>query len=174
MAGLRAAELDILVGALRTPRLGGDVRERPLFSDPHLVAVRRGHPLANGQAVHKADLARFPWVVPPLGTPRRAYVDNLFAELPARPRIVAETSSLAMMTALLGESDCLTLVSRGQALEEFQGIGLATLPLNLHAPERTVGATTRTGWLPTIVQRRFLHLLRQECRRLADEPRAAA
>ena len=173
MASLRAAELDILVGALRTPRLGGDVRERPLFSDPHLVAVRRDHPLARADEVEEADLSRFPWVVPPCGTPRGAYVERLFAELPERPRIVAETSSLSMMTALLAESDCLTLVSRAQALQEFRGVDLATLPLHLRAPERTVGATTRAGWLPTIVQRRFLDLLRQECRRIAEEPLAA-
>jgi LysR family transcriptional regulator of gallate degradation len=69
-----------------------------------------------------------------------------------RPRIVA---SLAVMTAILRESDCLTLMSRAQAMDEFQGVGVSMLPSNLRAAERVVGVTTRCGWLPTLVQRRF-------------------
>jgi hypothetical protein len=63
-----------------------------------------------------------------------------------RPRIVAETSSLAVMTAILRESDCLTLMSRAQAMDEFQGVGVSMLPINLRAAERVVGVTTRCGW----------------------------
>jgi len=165
VAGLRIGELDMVVGALRRPRLGGDLVERPLFDDPHVVVARAGHPLVGGAALQEADLARFPWVAPPAHLPRRAFVEDLFARLPTRPRIVAETSSLTIMTAILAESDCLTLLSRSQATHEFQRAGLIMLPMRFEAPARIVGVTTRSGWLPTKVQRRFLTLLRQECRR---------
>jgi DNA-binding transcriptional LysR family regulator len=174
MAGLRSGELDLLVGALRNPRLGGEVVERPLFNDPHVVAARAGHPLAGEGPLREADLARFPWVAPASGTPRRVFVEALFARLPERPRVVAETSSLAVMTAILAESDCLTLVSRAQARDEFRGAGLVILPVELSAPERMVGVTLRAGWLPTRVQRRFLSLLREECRRAAGPALEAA
>jgi DNA-binding transcriptional LysR family regulator len=167
MIGLRSGELDMLVGALRVPRLGGDVAEQPLFNDPHVVAARVDHPLAGVAVLREADLARYPWVAPARDTPRRAFVERLFSRLPERPRIVAETSSLSVMTAILAESDCLTLVSRAQAQHEFKGVGLAMLPIRFSAPERTVGVTMRSGWLPTRVQRRFLTLLRQESRALA-------
>lgn len=167
IARLRGGELDVVVGALRDPRLGGDVVERPLFGDPHVVAARAGHPLAREAAPDEADLARFPWVAPARDTPRRAFVEELFARLPVRPRIVAETSSLTLMTAILAESDCLTLLARSQAQHEVRGADLVTLPIRLGSPPRTVGTTIRSGWLPTRVQRRFLTLLRQECRRTA-------
>lgn len=166
MARLRGGELDVLVGALRDPRLEGDVVERPLFGDPHVVAARAGHPLTGEAAPGEADLARFPWVAPPAGTPRRAFVEELFARLPVRPRIVAETGSLTLMTAILAESDCLTLLARSQARLELPGT-LVTLPVRLDSRPRLVGTTIRSGWLPTRVQRRFLTLLRQECRRVA-------
>src|SRR5262249_42638337 len=92
MARLRGGEPDVLVGALRDRRRGGDVVERPLFGDPHVVAARTGHPLAGAAVLDEADLARFPWVAPARDTPRRAFVEGLFARLPVRPRIVAETS----------------------------------------------------------------------------------
>jgi hypothetical protein len=44
------------------------------------------------------------------------------------------------------------------------------LPIRLGSPQRIVGTTIRSGWLPTRVQRRFLTLLRQECRRVAEQP----
>jgi DNA-binding transcriptional LysR family regulator len=170
MTRLRAGELDVLVGALRDPRLGDDVVERPLFADPHVVAARAGHPLAAEAVLSEADLARFPWVAPARDTPRRAFVEDLFARLPVRPRIVAETSSLTMMTAILAESDCLTLLAHSQARHEVKGAFLVMLPIRLGSPPRIVGTTIRSGWLPTRVQRRFLTLLRQECRRVAEGP----
>jgi DNA-binding transcriptional LysR family regulator len=167
MKRLRNSELDVVIGALRSPRLRGDVVERALFNDPHMAVARTGHPLAGGAVLREDDLATFPWVAPTRNTPRRGFIEELFDRLPMRPRIVAETSSLAVMTAILRESDCLTLMSRAQAMDEFQSVGVSMLPINLHAAERVVGVTTRSGWLPTPVQRRFLTLLRQECHLLS-------
>jgi DNA-binding transcriptional LysR family regulator len=164
MQGLRSGELDVVVGALRFPRLGGDVVERVLFRDPHVAVARAGHPLGDRATLQEDDLAKFPWVAPSRNTPRRAFIEDLFDRLPMRPHVVAETGSLAVMTAILRESDCLTLMSRAQAMDEFQSVGLSMLPIDLHAAERVVGVTTRSGWLPTFVQRRFLALLRQQCR----------
>ncbi|KGM31852.1 type 2 periplasmic-binding domain-containing protein, partial [Inquilinus limosus] len=75
--------------------------------------------------------------------------------------------SLTLMTAILAESDCLTLLARSQARLELRG-ALVTLPVRLDSRPRMVGTTIRSGWLPTRVQRRFLTLLRQECRRAAE------
>lgn len=174
VAALRNGDLDVVVGALRSPRLSGDLVERALFTDPHVVVVRAGHPLAQAERVSEADLARYPWVAPERNTPRRAFVEDLFARLPERPRIVAETSSLTLMTALLMESQCLTLVSQAQAVREFSAIGLSVLPIRLGAPDRVVGVTIRRDWLPTVVQRRFLTLLRQACRAPVRTPAHAA
>jgi LysR family transcriptional regulator of gallate degradation len=101
VAALRGGELDTMVGALRSPRLGGDVIERPLFKDPHVAVARRGHPLTEQAVIQEIDLAQFPWVAPTRDTPRRAFVKDFFTRLPVRPSIVAETSSLSIMTAIL-------------------------------------------------------------------------
>jgi LysR family transcriptional regulator, regulator for genes of the gallate degradation pathway len=167
MLGLRSGGLDVVVGALRSPRLGGDLVERALFNDPHVAVARAGHPLSKLATLRENDLATFPWVAPTRDTPRRGFIEDLFDRLPTRPRIVAETSSLAVMTAILRESDCLTLMSRAQAMDELESVGVSLLPIDLHAAERVVGVTTRSGWLPTPVQRRFLTLLRQACRERA-------
>ena len=44
---LRAGSLDFLVGLLKNPAPADDVIEEELMQDPYVIAVRKGHPLAN-------------------------------------------------------------------------------------------------------------------------------
>jgi len=161
---LRFGRLDIIVGALREPRLEGMVLETELFTDPYVVVVRRGHALASRRKIRPADLVDYGWVIPQQDMPRRAVVEMMLATLPARPRIVVETSSLAMMMAMLDENDCISLLSRSHIL--YGNYRNDVVALNVVPPkaERTVGFTVRSNWLPTQVQQDFLDRLRFQCR----------
>jgi len=156
--------LDIIVGALREPRLEGNVVERELFSDPYVVVVRRGHPLTAQRRVGMKDLAAHGWVVPQQDMPRRAVVDMMLARLPQPPRVLVETSSLAMMMAMLEENDCVSLLSRSHIL--YGNYRNEVVALDVPAPkgERAVGYTTRADWLPTPPQQEFIEQLQAQCR----------
>jgi len=164
VGGLRDGTVDVLVGALRGEERDGGLVESPLFDDPYVIVARAGHILARAGAIADSDLADYGWVIPTRTMPRHAALETLFARLPRRPRVALETSSLAMTTSTLVESDCLSLLSRSQAQMSAADSGIAVLAVGLSGPRRLVGATTRAGWLPTRVQRRFLTILRQECR----------
>jgi len=82
-------------------------------------------------------------------------------------------SSLAMMTCALAESDCLSVLSRSQASTQEFNADIAVLPVEMPWPKRFVGTTTRAGWLPTRIQRRFLTLVRRECRSMNSAKRGA-
>ncbi|WP_321963711.1 LysR family transcriptional regulator [Paraburkholderia sp. J7] len=159
---LRGGGIDIIVGGLREPRLAGSVQETELFADPYVVAVRKGHRLARRKTVALADLADHDWVMPQHNVPRRAVIDSIFAQLPVKPPPVLETSSLAMMLAMLMESDCLTLLSRAQIRDAYPGRELVALDLALPGASREVGYTVRTDWLGTAVQQTFVEVLRAE------------
>ncbi|QNB16873.1 LysR family transcriptional regulator [Paraburkholderia tropica] len=159
---LRSGGIDFLVGGLREPRLTGLVHETELFADPYVVAVRKGHALARRKSVVLADLADHDWVMPQHNVPRRAVIDSIFARLPVKPPLVVETSSLAMMLAMLMESDCLTLLSRAQIRDAYPGRELVALNLELPGASRAVGYTVRTDWLGTAFQQTFLELLCEE------------
>ncbi len=161
MVGLRSGRLNAVLGALRAPRAPSDVVEAPLFADPYVVIAHRRHPLAARKTLTPTMLARQSWVAPASGTPRRAALDRLFARLPAQPRIVLETNSVAMLLAALTESDCLALSSRAHALASFGGSDLVLFPLPV-AAARQVGIMSRVGWLPTSVQQALLDLLQAE------------
>ena len=161
---LEFGELDIVVGALRSPRLHGAVRETELFDDPYVVVVRRGHALAGRKRVTPGDLAAYDWVVPQRDMPRRVAVEAMLASLPHRPRVAVETSSLAMMMTMLEESDCISLLSRSHILYGSYRDDVVALRVDTPMRERTVGITTRAGWLATPLQQAFIEHLREQCR----------
>jgi molybdate transport repressor ModE-like protein len=164
MGTLRNGTADFVIGALRGDGIAPDLVETALFEDPYVVVARSTHRLARATRIKDADLARQHWIIPPRGLPRYAALQALFARLPKRPGTVLETSSLAMMTSALAESDCLSVLSRSQASTRESNASIAVLPVELPWQQRFVGTTTRAGWLPTRIQRRFLTLVRQECR----------
>ena len=154
--------IDIIIGGLREPRLTDSVQETELFADPYVVAVRKGHRLAGQKTIAAHDLADYDWVVPQRNVPRRAVIDSLFARLPVRPPLVVETSSLAMMMAMLIESDCITLLSRSQIVDAYSGSEMVALDLETPEASRAVGFTVRTDWLGTAIQQAFVEHLRGE------------
>ncbi|SAL18902.1 LysR family transcriptional regulator [Caballeronia udeis] len=160
---LRTGAIDIIIGGLREPRLMGSVQETELFADPYVVAVRKGHRLAGQKSIAAHDLAGYDWVVPQRNVPRRAVIDSIFARLQVKPPLVVETSSLAMMIAMLVESDCITLLSRALIREASPGSEMVALELVTPEASRAVGYTLRTDWLGTAVQQAFVEHLREEC-----------
>lgn len=160
---LQNGALDVIVGALREPRVTGLLGETELFADPYVIAVRKGHRLARRRRVATRDLAAYEWVVPQRNVPRRTVIDALLAQLTVKPPLVVETTSLAMMVAMLVESDCITLLPRSQIDEAFPGSEMAALELEAPEARRVVGYTLRADWLGTAVQQAFLGYLRDEC-----------
>lgn len=151
----------MVLGALRPWHGSTEFRQLRLFTDPYVLVVGARHPLAKSPAPSEAELANYPWVVPWRETPRRAVIETLFARLPRRPQMVMETNSLAMMSAILEESRCITILSRAQIDTDVTEGWLAILPLLTELASRWVGATTRSDWLPTQVQQRLLTILAQ-------------
>ncbi|MEK6348591.1 MAG: LysR family transcriptional regulator [Burkholderia sp.] len=160
---LQNGALDVIVGALREPRVTGLLGETELFADPYVIAVRKGHRLARRKRVATRDLAAYEWVVPQRNVPRRTVIDALLAQLTVKPPLVVETTSLAMMVAMLVESDCITLLPRSQIDEALPGSEMAALELEAPEARRVVGYTLRADWLGTAVQQAFLGYLRDEC-----------
>jgi len=153
---LRSGTLDLMVGALRSPMLETDLAQRALFEDLPAVFGRKGHPLTGTQP-GPAELARYPWSVPPRGAPLRDSWERFFADAGlAPPAVPLESGSVMMIRQILIDSDFLTMLSPDQVAVELEAgwlEQLVPLPADLG---RTIGITTRSSWRPTEVQREFL------------------
>lgn len=158
---LRDGDLDLLIGALRDPSPGDDVKQTPMFEDRLVILGRKRHPLS-GTRPDISDLARYPWTIAAKGVPLRAQWERIFAGTGvAIPDVPVECGSVITIRQILMDSDFLTLLSPDQVAVELEA---GWLDIICDAPEglvRTIGVTTRTEWRPTALQRAFIDTLRQ-------------
>ena len=153
-------DLDVIVGALRDPAPGKDVEQQPLFVDRPAIIGRKDHPLAN-RVPSPAELAEYPWIASPQGTPLHARWCLMFESAALRPpRIPIECGSVIAIRQILATSDFLAMLSPDQVgLELSTGLlaVISEVPAEL---SRTIGITVRSGWRPTMIQSEFLEQLR--------------
>jgi DNA-binding transcriptional LysR family regulator len=170
---LRAGKLDLLFGVLRRPAWAIDVKEELLFGNPYVVVARVRHPLTRARRITPRELARYDWIMPEAGAPRRQAFERMFAGVPTPPSVSVETTSLSIYRSMLATSDRLTLMSR-LAAQSRESAALAVLPFRSPHLRRSDGVASRIDWHPTQVHLRFLQLLRTEARRVASGGRSAA
>ncbi|MBA4501582.1 LysR family transcriptional regulator [Marinobacterium marinum] len=166
---LRSGDLDLLVGALRSPAPADDVIQEELLSPPLAIVGRKEHPLRRAAPLQLEDLADYSWVVPRKGTPTRAFFDTLFSDrqIPLPTRIVESSSQILIRELLIG-SDRLTLISAHQIEHELRHGILGVIPFALSHTRRPIGITLRRDWQPTPTQSRFLEMIRDSASRYSD------
>lgn len=156
---LRSGTIDLMVGALRSPLAEPDVAQHPLFVDLPAIFARSGHPvvaaLAEGGA-GLAEIARYPFTLPPRGTPLRDSFERYFGEnqLPV-PEVPVESGSVMMIRQLMMAGDFLSALSPDQLQPEIEAgwvREIARLPASCG---RTIGMTVRSSMRPTEVQSEF-------------------
>jgi len=156
---LRAGDLDLLFGVLRRPAWAADVGEEFLFSNPYVVVVRRQHPLARIRNVTLRDLARYDWILPARGAPRREAFERLFAGSSRSPAVSIETTSSVIYKSVLATTDRIALLSTLEAgFAEAEALTL--LPFESPVLARADGVASRADWQPTRLHQQFLDLLR--------------
>jgi LysR family transcriptional regulator of gallate degradation len=165
LRGLRYGEIDVLIGALRDPVPVEDVEQEPLFTDHLAVVAGPEHPLAVATGLSVEDTLAYPWIAPPKETPGGSYLFRTLgigglAQTPVR--IVS--SSMVLVRGLLARGDYLTILSPHQAAVEIERGDMIRLDLALPDSARPIGLTTRSGWVPTATQARFLDLIRSAAR----------
>ncbi|MDY0749146.1 LysR family transcriptional regulator [Paucibacter sp. R3-3] len=144
-ASLRNGDLDFILGALRSCALTKELTLEPLFEDQISLIVRAGHPLARaGTGLQQLLKAR--WVLSRRGAPSRELFEQFFAacQLPA-PAPAVETGDLAVLRALLMESDMVTAISPQQLCYEILDGSLVELGFPLDMTKRQIGITQRDG-----------------------------
>ena len=156
---LRQGDLDLMVGALRVP-CPPDMIQEPMFADRLGVFCGPGHPLLEATEPG-SRLTEFPWVLSPVGTPTRAWIDAALPDLvrAALPELV-ETSSMVMVRGLLQSGRRLTVISRNQVATEVRTGLMRELPVALADGPRPIGVTRRADWVPTPAQEAVLEALR--------------
>ena len=102
MPGLRAGEIDLVVGRLPTHRHRKELTQISLFQEEIRLVVAHGHPLSGRVGLGFSDLRDYGWILPPAETTLRRQVDQYFIENGQyHPPVVVESVSYLTNRALL-------------------------------------------------------------------------
>lgn len=158
---LRHGRIDLVLGALRNPSPGNDLRQEEFFREPLSIVVRAGHPLLKSRTLDAAKLMKLEWIAPPTLTPAGAHFAAFLRRrgLPLPKRII-ECSSFITTRDLLVRGDRAALLSASQIDHEALAGELAIAVAELPGTERPIGVCTRADWSPTRMQSEFLALIR--------------
>jgi DNA-binding transcriptional LysR family regulator len=132
LAQLTRGEVDLMLGRLTTGSHDDDFESVPLLGEAQVGVVRAGHPLLRESAIGLAQLAQWPWILQPPGSPQRHRFEAALHEagIHVRPRIT-ETASTIVTTALLEVSDMAAVMPASLAAHYARLGVLAVLPVEL-------------------------------------------
>lgn len=144
MTQLRQGEIDLVLGRLAQASAMADLAFEQLYSEPMLLVVRPGHPLASRRKLALDLLAGYPLVLPVSGSLIRHTADAfLIAQGVALPNRLVEATDTSFVVGLLQRSDAVWFGPQG-AVEGFVARGeLKRLAIDTASTEGPVGLTVR-------------------------------
>ncbi|MBN9319693.1 MAG: DEAD/DEAH box helicase [Caulobacterales bacterium] len=155
-AGLAAGEFEIVVGTLPRQKGVAGLDEEELYGDRTRLVVRPRHPLLRRKTLQWTELARYPWVLPPIDSLLHDSLMDACRKngMPA-PVSVVETLSVSVIREYLATWDAIASLPESLALRlESQDV-IRPLPVDLPPLVRPVGMT----WLRSRAQTTSAKLL---------------
>ena len=134
---LGRGEVDLMLGRLLEGHHDDEHEGVPVIDEPQVVVARAGHPLLNppdaaDERLALRELARWPWVVQPPGSPQAGRFTAMMREAGVHRRLdIIETASTIATTALLEASDMLAVMPASLAAHYARLGVLRALPLAL-------------------------------------------
>lgn len=146
VAGLRAGDIDFILGALRPEQEAAGLVNESLMSEKMVVLARNGHPLSRRRKLTLPALHAARWILPRSHAPARAMLDKLFRrERLTTPEATLETADLAVVRGTLLRSDMIAAVSAQQLHDEIASGALTVLNVDMPGTQRAIGLMRRAG-----------------------------
>ncbi|PVX84802.1 LysR family transcriptional regulator [Paraburkholderia unamae] len=161
VAGLRAGDVDFVLGALRENDAASGLANERLMSEDMVVLARRDHPLAKKHGLTLNDLRDAQWILSRTHSPSRGLLEAQFRRVKLRPPMpTVETADLAVIRGLLLGTDMITSLSAQQLHYEIESGQLAVLDVPLQHTRRDIGLTLRAQGSPSPAARALIDAIR--------------
>jgi LysR family transcriptional regulator, regulator for genes of the gallate degradation pathway len=161
VAGLRAGDIDFVLGALRQNDASSGLTNERLMSEEMVVLARSDHPLAGVSGLTLRELSSAQWVLPRSHAPARGIFEAQFKRHKLKPPMpTVETADLAIIRGLLTHTDMLAAVSAQQLHYECEAGQLTVLDIVMQNTKRDIGLTLRAGGTPSPAARVMIDAIR--------------
>ncbi|MEY4751305.1 MAG: hypothetical protein RIQ60_3519 [Pseudomonadota bacterium] len=153
LAQLDQGEVELVFGRLVEGHHDDAYELVPVLAEPQVVVARGDHPLqaSTDLPLSLGELARWPWVLQPPGSPQAGRFEAMMREAGVHHRLdITETASTLATTALLDCSDMLAVMPASLAAHYARLGVLTVLPVDLPLRVPDVHLVWRRGrvWSP--------------------------
>lgn len=169
---LRQGDFDFVVGRMYESIDPREFRFDVLFQDSLVAFARRGHFLAHGRRITKAQRGACEWILPGLDSPARTAFQRAYLEhTGAMPNNTIESNSFMAMLTILSQTDLVGIaphqIFRGTWLQE----AFSTLDLGFKFPPQPTGIIRRARSIPSTAAQFAIHELRQVAQQIRKDMR---
>ncbi|WP_213302285.1 LysR family transcriptional regulator [Paraburkholderia sacchari] len=172
VAGVRAGDIDFILGALRANDATSGLENEKLMSENLVILARHDHPLAKVKDLSIKNLGDAQWVLPSSHSSTRRLFETLFRRAKIKPPMpTVETADLAIIRGLLLHTDMIAVLSAQQLHYECASGMLAVLDVPMRDTTRDIGLTTRTGSPPSPAAHELINAIRLVSTEIARTPR---
>lgn len=137
---LNAGSIDLAICPVRADQVPEGLSFKPILRGRNVIACAPSHPLARRATIKLADIAPYPWIAPPAGSPLYADLRDALSSIGIRDFKVSFTGgSLTSILSILAGSDALTVLPFSVVFMQQYQKSLTALPIRLDHPERALG-----------------------------------
>lgn len=137
---LEAGGIDLAICPVRPDAISDNLEFRSLLRGRNVIACAPTHPLVRRSAFRAEDIAAYPWIAPPAGSPLYADLRGALETIGISDFRVSFTGgSLASILSIMAGSDSLTVLPYSVVFMQKHTKLVTTLPVKLEHPERTLG-----------------------------------
>lgn len=151
--------------------LPADIEAEHLFEDSQVVMAGHQSPWARRRKLKLADLLEAPWVLPPVATPARRYIDEAFVAQGLVPPVArVSTFSMPLCHQLLASGHYLAILPR-EASRMAKHLPIKPLSIDFPGISRSIGVMTLKNRTLSPIARLFIEAARTSAAALSQRSR---
>lgn len=169
MSQLRAGALDVAICPMNPAAVAEGFQFVPVLPGRNVIACGSHHPLLRKGSLRLVDIAPYPWIAPPASSPLYEDMRHILSDIGVKDtRISFSGGTLASMTAILSNSDALTVLPYSVVFMARRQNLLSSLSIRIGHPERMLGILTLDAEAAGPTVRRFRRFIETEFRNLSQ------
>ncbi|NRB05230.1 MAG: LysR family transcriptional regulator [Rhodobacteraceae bacterium] len=166
---LGVGNIDLAICPVTPNEVPPHLNFRPIMRGRNVIACAPSHPLARKSSVKLEDIAAYPWIAPPAGSPLYTDLKTALESIGITDFRVSFTGgSLASIISVMAGSDALTVLPYSVVFMQRTAKTITALPIKLLHPERELGLLWHLDRPMRPAVLRFLKFLETEFKGLAD------
>ncbi len=166
---LTAGNIDLGICPVSAASVPAGFAFKPLLRGRNVIACAPSHPLARKSAFKLADIASYPWIAPPAGSPLYSDLRGALGSIGITDFRVSFTGgSLASILSVMAGSESLTVLPYSVVFMQSHSKTVTALPVKLKHPERELGFLWREDRPVRPAVQRFRKYLESEFQVLAN------